>query len=69
MADDEIPIYRYTVTLADGTEKTADALGCEENGPWLIFNDHLGTVLSVRISNVASFARGPKVASAPVENL
>jgi hypothetical protein len=67
--DDEIPIYRYTVTLEDGTEKTTDAISYIEDAPWLIFNDHLGTVLTIRINAVASISRGPQVASAPVETL
>lgn len=72
-----IPIYRYTVTRKpqhvpqDGVAPaqllpaplTVDAMSVREDDIWLIFDDTVGSVLTVRIDSVEMVQRSPEPVS------
>ncbi|MGH3436860.1 MAG: hypothetical protein ACRDRN_10390 [Sciscionella sp.] len=66
---ERIPIYTYTLTLKDGTTRTATAWGYELDGPWLIFDDANGSVLTIREELVSEAARGEQVGEQEVDAL
>lgn len=73
MAEDRtanVPIWRYTITLVQppGQEPladpiTVDAMGYDEDGPWTVFDDTVGTVLSRRTDTILEVRRSPEPVS------
>lgn len=57
MAKSPVPIHRYTITLTDGTERTADAFTIREHEEWLLFDDTRATVFQIRREKVDEIAR------------
>lgn len=68
MAADErtaqVPIWRYTITLVQPSGQellvspiTVDAMAYEEDGPWTVFDDTVGTVLSRRTDTILEVRR------------
>jgi hypothetical protein len=53
-----IPVYRYEITMGDGTKRTADAISYREQDQWLIFDDTRTSVLTLRADKVDEIARG-----------
>lgn len=53
-------IYRYTVTLTDGKEATADAMSYRPVDEWICFDDVFTTVYQVRAERVQEIARSSK---------
>jgi hypothetical protein len=53
----KIPVYRYTITMADGTTRTAEAIVYREEPPWIIWDDTYSTVLTLRGEKVDEIAR------------
>lgn len=66
---ERVSIYRYTITLKDGTTRTADAWGYELDGPWMIFDDVNGSVLTIREELVNEAIRGDLVCEQEVDAL
>jgi hypothetical protein len=53
-----IPVWRYTITLDERpTPLEVDAISYREDGPWTIFDDTNGTVLSRRTSTIVEVHR------------
>lgn len=57
MARSQVPIYRYTVTLTSGEQRTADAFTHRAYEEWLLFDDTRATVYQVRAEKVDEIAR------------
>jgi len=54
-------LYRYTLTLRNGETITADAMSYHDDAePWLVFNDTVSTVLTIRADSVDRIARSPQ---------
>jgi hypothetical protein len=54
-------LYRYTLTLRNGEVVTTDAMSYhDEAEPWLVFNDTVSTVLTIRADTVDRIARSPQ---------
>lgn len=53
----KIPIYRYEITLADGTVREADAALYREHEEFLLFDDTRATVYHVRRERVDEIRR------------
>jgi hypothetical protein len=59
-----IPVWRYTITLADSaTPLEVNAISYREDGPWTIFDDTNGTVLSRRTSTIVEVHRSSEPVS------
>lgn len=73
MTDDrtaQVPIWRYTITLVQPPDQdllvsplTVDAVGYEEDGPWTLFDDTMGTVLSRRTDTILEVRRSAEPVS------
>lgn len=66
----QVPIWRYEIALvqAPGTDLlpdriTVDAMGYEEDGPWTLFDDTRGTVLSRRTDTILEVRRSAEPVS------
>lgn len=64
MAEDrtaQVPIWRYEITLvehpADQGPILVDALGYDEDGPWTVFDDTMGTVYTRRTDTILEVRR------------
>lgn len=66
---ERVPIYRYALTLKDGNTRTVDAWGYELDGPWMIFDDANGSVLTIREELVNEASRGELVGEQEVDAL
>lgn len=65
-----VPIYRYALTLKDGTTRSVDAMGYVLDAPWMIFDDtESTTVLTIREELVNEVARGEQVGEQVVDAL
>jgi len=58
----QIPVYRYTITLAPSLEaakdiRTVDAISFREEHPWIIFDDTRASVLVLRAERVDEIQR------------
>lgn len=52
-------LYRYTLTLRNGDIITTDAMSYREAEPWLVFDDTVSTVLTIRAEAIDRIARSP----------
>lgn len=66
---EKVPIYAYTITLKDGTTRSTRALGYELDGPWIVFDDTVSTVLTIREERVDEIARGEQINAQEVDAL
>lgn len=64
-----VAIYRYTLTLKTGENRTCNAMAYLQDGPWLTFDDLNGSVLTIRHDLVDEVHRGEQVGEQEVETL
>lgn len=58
-----IPVWRYTIATLNGDPITVDAVAYDEDGPWTIFDDTQGTVLSRRTDTILEVRRSTEPVS------
>lgn len=67
-----VPLWRYTITLVDqpradgllnNNEVVVEAVGYDEDGPWTIFDDTFGTVLTRRTDTILEVRRSTEPVS------
>jgi hypothetical protein len=66
---DQVPVYEYELTLKDGTKRKVIAWGYELDGPWMIFDDANGSVLTIREELVNEATRLDQVGTQEVDAL
>ncbi len=66
---ERVPVYEYELTLKDGTKRKAVAWGYELDGPWMIFDDANGSVLTIREELVNEAIRGAQAGEQEVDAL
>lgn len=66
---ERVPVYEYELTLKDGTKRKVVAWGYELDGPWMIFDDANGSVLTIREELVNEANRVEQVGEQEVDAL
>jgi hypothetical protein len=66
---ERVPVYEYELTLKDGTKRKVVAWGYELDGPWMIFDDANGSVLTIREEMVNEANRLEQVGEQEVDAL
>jgi hypothetical protein len=66
---EQIPVFRYTITLLDGTKRETQAIDFGDEEEWTVFHDTIGTTRRLLRCLVAEVERGEQVAVREVDAL
>lgn len=65
----DLDVYQYTLDLTDDTQRVIAAATCQPDSHWLVFDDEVSTVLTIRSDAVKAIERGPVVRTANVQGM
>ena len=66
---EQIPLFRFTITLTDGTTRETRGIDFGDEDEWTVFQDTTGTTMRIRRALVAEIVRGEQVAVREVDAL